>query len=123
MQSFRHYSGSAPVPKKASTFNKVFRWEPVNPQDAPPASVAVIGTFTQWQPVPLKKDRAANLWQLMLNNLPGNRTHHYMLLVDGRPANDPNADGLDAPANEQEKAWALTTPRGPRLFMLFSQTK
>jgi hypothetical protein len=118
-----HYGGHAQVPKKAAAFTKIFRWEPARPEDPPPASVAVIGTFTNWQPVPLKKDRTGPVWQLMLHGLPGNCTHHYMLLVDGRPAKDPHADGMAVPATEGEKAWALTTPRGPRLFMLFSQTK
>jgi len=110
-------------PKKTAAFTKIFRWEPAHLQAPPPASVAVVGSFTDWQPAPLKPDRASRGWQLTLANLPGNRTHRYMLLVDGRPANDPNADGLAIPETDQEKAWALTTPRGPRLFMLFSQTK
>jgi 1,4-alpha-glucan branching enzyme len=88
-----------------------------------PESVAVIGSFSDWQAIPLEKDQSGQVWQLMLNNLPGNCTHRYMLLLDGKPAKDANADGLAIPETEQEKAWALTTPRGPRLFMLFSQTK
>jgi hypothetical protein len=123
MRSIHHYGGHAPVPKKAPTFNKIFRWEPAPDHGAPPASVAVVGSFTDWQPVPLKKDPTGPVWQLRLNDLPGNCTHHYMLLVDGAPVKDPQADGLVPPTTDQEKAWALTTPRGPRLYMLFSQTK
>ena len=111
------------IPTKAATFSKVFRLEPADPKAPLPVSVAVVGTFSDWQPVPLKWDRANRVWQLLLENIPGNCTHHYMLLVNGRPTNDKNADGFAMPATEQEKAYALTTPRGPRLFMLFSQTK
>ncbi len=119
-----HHSGGHPtIAKKGPTFNKIIRWEPAPHHGAPPASVAVIGTFTDWQPAPLIKDPVGHGWHLALNHVPGNCTHHYMLLVDGQPAKDPNADGLAVPKTEQEKAWALTTPRGPRLFMLFSQTK
>ena len=122
MYKGQRHQGS-PVPTKAPTFNKIFRWEAANPVGAPPASVAVVGSFSEWQPLPLKMDRPGNVWQLALHNIPGNRTHRYMLLVDGQPANDPNADGLAIPETAQEKSWALTTARGPRLFMLFSQTK
>ena len=120
---FQNYKSGAPVPKKAPVFNKIIRWEPASPQATAAASVAVVGSFTDWQPVPLKKDRTSGAWQLTLNNIPGNRTHRYMLLVNGQPVNDPNADGLAIPETQPEKTWALTTARGPRLFMLFSQTK
>jgi hypothetical protein len=118
-----HNSQGMALPKRAPVFNKIFRWEPADPQSPPPSSVAVAGTFSDWQPIPLKKDRASHGWQLQLDNLPGNQTHRYMLFIDGQPANDTNADGLAIPETEQEKAWALTTARGPRLFMLFSQMK
>lgn len=123
MPPITHYNGGTVVPKKALTFNKVFRWEPVDLKSPLPESVAVIGSFSDWQAIPLERDPSGRVWQLTLNNLPGNCTHRYMLLVDGQPAKDANADGLAIPETEQEKAWALTTPRGPRLFMLFSQTK
>ena len=119
-QGHRH---STPVAPKAPAFSKIFRWEPADLQAAPPAAVAVVGSFSEWRPLPLQKDRLGNGWLLALNNIPGNRTHRYMILVDGQPANDPNADGLAVPETGAEKAWALTTARGPRLFMLFSQTK
>ena len=109
--------------KTNPTFNKIFRWEPADPASPPPAMVAVVGSFTDWQPVPLKKDRSSPAWQLALSQIPGHRTHRYMLLVDGQPAPDPLADGLAVPETAPERAWALNTPRGPRLFMLFSQTK
>ena len=118
-----HRPPGSVVPTKAPTFNKIFRWEPTGPTTTPPRSVEVVGSFSDWQPLPLKKDRNGSGWQLALNNIPGNCTHRYMLLVDGQPANDPNSDGLAVPETDQEKACALTTARGPRLFMLFSQTK
>ena len=123
MSNIHRYNGPAPTPKKASTFNKVFRWEPADPQAPKPQSVAVVGSFSDWQAIPLELDQSGKVWQLALNNLPGNCTHRYMLLLDGHPTKDANADGLAIPETELEKAWALTTPRGPRLFMLFSQTK
>jgi len=123
MHHIQNLKAGAAVLKKAAPFSKMFRWETPDPKGPLPVSVAVVGTFSDWQRVPLKFDRATRVWQLMLENIPGNCTHHYMLLVNGRPANDKNADGLAIPATEQEKEWALTTPRGPRLFMLFSQTK
>jgi hypothetical protein len=123
MSLHHNYKTNAQVPKKGLVFNKIFRWESAGPQTTPATSVAVVGSFTDWKPVPLKKDQTGDLWQLALNNIPGNRTHRYMLLVNGQPVNDPNADGLAIPETEPEKSWALTTARGPRLFMLFSQTK
>ena len=88
-----------------------------------PVRVEVIGSFTGWQPVALKRDRASGVWQVALHDIPGNRTHHYMLLVNRRPVQDKHADGLAAPHSEEEKRYALTTPRGPRVFMLYSQTR
>jgi hypothetical protein len=46
-----------------------------------------------------------------------------MLLVDGQPAHDRNSDGLAVPHGPQEKHYQFMTSRGPRLFMLFAQTK
>ena len=108
--------------KKAATFSKIFRWQ----QEAPgpmPVKVEVAGTFSQWQKLPLKYDRINRLWHLTAENIQGNRTHNYMLLVNGRPAADKNSDGLAVPHTAEEKLHALETPRGPRVFMLFSQTK
>ena len=46
-----------------------------------------------------------------------------MLLVNNRPVPDKNSDGLAVPHTAEEQQHALTTPRGPRVFMLFSHTK
>lgn len=109
--------------KKAATFTKIFRWQTEVAGGPQPISVAVVGSFNNWQKTPLKFDRMHGIWQLTLENIPGNCTHNYMLLVNGKPANDKNCDGLAIPHTAQEKEFALTTVRGPRVFMLFSQSK
>ena len=62
-------------------------------------------------------------WEATLPEIAGHRTHHYMLLVDSQPAQDKKCDGLAIPHGAEEQQYALTTPRGPRLFMLFAQAK
>jgi len=59
----------------------------------------------------------------MLQQIQGNRTHHYMLLADGKPVEDAYSDGMAVPTGAQELQFAIPTDRGPRVFMLFSQTK
>ncbi len=88
-----------------------------------PVRVEVAGTFNHWQRVALKRDKLSGVWQLTLADIPGNRTHNYMILVNGRPVPDKFADGLALPQTEEEKQHQLETPRGPRVFMLASQTK
>ncbi len=88
-----------------------------------PVRVEVAGSFNDWQRVALKRDRVSGVWQVTLSDLPGGRTHTYMLLVNGRPVNDKTADGLAVPQTAEEKLHQLETPRGPRVFMLASQTK
>ncbi len=117
-----HHSAVAPIAKRAATFTKIFRWQTEQPGPQP-VSVAVVGSFNSWQKTPLKFDRTQGIWQLTLNDIPGNTTHNYMLLVNGKPAKDKNADGLAVPHTEEEKLHALVTLRGPRVFVLFSQTK
>ena len=109
--------------KRGTFFSKAFRWQPAKPGDPDPASVEIAGTFTDWKPVALAHDHATKVWQLMLHHSPGNCTHHYMLLVDGQPTSHKHCDGLAVAATEPEKRYALQTPRGPRVFMLFSNTK
>jgi len=46
-----------------------------------------------------------------------------MLLVNGQPANDKGCDGYALPQGDHEERYAIQTARGPRLFMLFAQTK
>lgn len=110
------------IPKRPLVFSKIFRWQTEVPGPQP-VSVAIVGTFNGWQKAPLKFDRTNGIWQLTLDNIPGNTTHNYMLLVNGKPAHDKNSDGLAVPHSDEEKQFALETPRGPRVFVLFSQTK
>jgi hypothetical protein len=107
---------------KPSFFSKIFRWQQETPGPLP-VRVEVVGSFNGWQKTPLKYDRTNSIWQLTLDNIPGHCTHNYMLLVNGRPTQDKNSDGLAMPRTAEEKQYQLETPRGPRVFMLFSQTK
>lgn len=109
--------------KRPMAFSKIFRWQPEQAGGPMPVRVEVAGTFNAWQRLPLKRDRVSGVWQLTLHDIPGNRTHNYMLLVNGRPVNDKFADGLAVPHTAEEKQHQLETPRGPRVFMLASQTK
>ncbi|HUA67952.1 MAG TPA: hypothetical protein VMA13_05335 [Candidatus Saccharimonadales bacterium] len=106
----------------AQTFTKVFRWRLPDGQPKP-ATVEIAGTFTKWERVPLPRDAAQDTWQVMLHQIPFNRTHRYMLFVDGKPTQDKHCDGLAIPQGLQEEQCALPTARGPRVFMLFAQTK
>ncbi len=88
-----------------------------------PVLVEVAGSFNDWQRVALKRDRVSGVWKVTVSDIPFNRTHTYMLLVNGRPVNDRKADGLSVPHTAEEKQHQLETPRGPRVFLLASQTK
>ena len=101
----------------------MFRWKPETHNEPKPNSVEVVGSFSDWRRVPLAHDPTTNTWAVTLHELPGNRTHHYMLLVNGQPSKDRNANGLTAPTTYEEKQYQIETPRGPRVFMLFSDTK
>lgn len=109
--------------ERKPTYAKVFRWQLPAGKTAEPKTVEVIGSFTDWQRVPLLRHGGRDSWETTVPDIAGHRTHHYMLLVDGLPAPDKNCDGLANPHGPQEQQYALTTPRGPRLFMLFAQTK
>lgn len=106
---------------RKQSYSKVFRWEEQGRPEAP-TQVQVAGTFSNWQPLPLSPD-GSGLWHVMLEGIPGNQTHHYMLLADGKPVSDKYSDGLALPQNAEEEQFAITTSRGPRVFMLFAQTK
>jgi len=108
---------------RKQTFTKIFRWHLPAGQKQEPATVEIVGTFTHWQKAPLVHDRARGGWQVTLDQLAGHRTHHYMLLVDGKPVHDPNCNGLAVPRGPVEEQFAIATARGPRVFMLFAQTK
>jgi hypothetical protein len=104
-------------------FSKVFRWRLPDGQTIPPGSVEIVGSFNNWQKVALTRDSEVDSWHVTIHHIPGNRTHHYMLLVDGKPAADKHADGLAVPHGPQEEQYQLITDRGGRVFMFYSQTK
>ena len=118
-----HQKSHPAIPKRGVVFSKIFRWQTDPPGGPQPVSVAVVGSFNNWEKTPLKFDRTNGVWQLTLENLPGNCTHNYLLLVNGKPASDKHSDGLAVPHTDAEKQYALATPRGPRVYMLFSQAK
>ena len=105
------------------TFSKVFRWRLPDGHTQAPTSVEIAGSFNNWQKVPLARDSEVDAWHVTLHHIPGNRTHHYMLLIDGKPAADKNADGLAVPHGPQEEQFQLQTDRGGRVFMFYAQTK
>jgi hypothetical protein len=108
---------------RPQTYTKVFRWRLPDGQTQEPATVEIVGSFTHWQKVPMLRDGVLDAWHVTLHHIPGNRTHHYMFLVDGKPAHDKHCDGLAVPTNAQEEQFQIITDRGPRVFMLFAQTK
>jgi hypothetical protein len=104
-------------------FTKVFRWPVPAGQTPQPTTVEVLGSFNGWRKLPLNYDPPTRTWQIALNNIEGNRTHRYVILVDGKPSYDKTCDGLVAPQTPDEAKWQIATPTGPRLMLLFSQTK
>jgi hypothetical protein len=46
-----------------------------------------------------------------------------MLLIDGKPTYDKTCDGLAVPRGTDEERYQVTTDKGPRVMMLFAQTK
>ena len=108
---------------KGLTFSKVFRWRLPDGQMTEPKTVEVVGSFTHWQKVALARDSVLDAWHVTLHHLQGNRTHHYMLLLDGKPTYDKTCDGLAVPHGADEERYAFPTEKGPRVFMLFAQTK
>jgi hypothetical protein len=109
--------------ERVPRFNRVFRWRASGPEVPIPDSVQVAGSFTDWQSVAMTRDAVTNTWQLTLREIPGNQTHRYMLLVNGEPEYDKHCDGLAVPEGFEEQQYQFMTPRGPRIFLLFSQTK
>ena len=109
--------------ERRQTFSKVFRWRLPDGQTHDPQTVEVVGSFTHWQKVPLVRDGVLDAWHVTLHHLQGNRTHHYMLLVDGKPTYDKTCDGLAVPRGHDEEKWQVMTDKGPRVMMLFAQTK
>ena len=69
------------------------------------------------------RDGRLDAWHVTLHHIEGNRTHHYMLLVNGHPAHDKEFDGYAVPHGPHEEGYQIATDRGPRVFMLFAQTR
>jgi len=105
------------------TFTKIFRWRLPDGQTRAPTAVEIVGTFTSWQKVPLTPDGMPGVWQVTFPQIQSNRTHHYMLLVDGKPVYDKDCDGVAVPRSPLERQYQLMTDKGPRVLMLFAQTK
>lgn len=107
----------------APVFSKVFRYRLPDGQTHEPETVEVAGTFTHWKKIPLLRDGKLDAWHHTFHHIPGNQTHHYMLLVDGKPTYDKFCDGYAPPHGPQEEPFTLQTEQGPRVLMLFAQTK
>jgi hypothetical protein len=104
------------------TYARVFRWRPAAEAQRP-TRVEIVGSFTRWQTVTLTHDAVQNAWTITIDGIPGKKTHHYMLLIDGKPVFDPACDGFASPQGFDEQQFALETEKGPRVLMLFAQTK
>ena len=109
--------------RTGAAYTKVFRWRLPDGQTDEPKTVEIVGSFTHWQRVPLMRDSVLDAWHATVHHIPGNKTHHYMLLVDGKPTADKHCDGLAIPHGPHEESFAIQTDRGPRVFMMFGQTK
>lgn len=108
---------------RGQTYTKVFRYRLPDGQTREPERVEVVGSFTHWQPVLMNRDGKLDSWHVTVHHIPGNRTHHYMLLVDGQPTHDKSCDGLAVPHGPHEERYQLQTDKGPRVMMLFAQTR
>lgn len=114
-----HHEGA----DRRQTFSKVFRWRLSDGQTHEPGTVEVVGSFTHWHKVPLIRDGVLDAWHVTLHHIQGNRTHHYMLLIDGKPTYDKTCDGLAVPRGPDEERYQVVTDKGPRVMMLFAQTR
>jgi len=124
----REPSSSSPIQRsdevqKRASFAKIFRWRLPEGQSEAPKTVEIMGSFNRWQKVPLHRDGVLDSWHATIHHIPAKKTHHYMLLVDGKPVYDKTCDGLAVPHGPEEEQFQLMTDKGPRVLMLFSQTK
>ncbi|HTV62690.1 MAG TPA: glycogen-binding domain-containing protein [Verrucomicrobiae bacterium] len=121
-----HKAGTAvhaPKPlERKQTYSKTFRWTLPSGQTDVPHKVEVAGTFSDWKKLPMSRD-VSGAWHLAMPHIPGHRTHRYMFFADDRPVQDKHCDGLATPHSHEEEKFAIATPRGPRVFMLFAQSK
>src|ERR1041385_7604245 len=93
----QHYAAG-----KKTTYTKIFRWHPPSDPQPKVETVEIVGSFTGWKKVPLAHDHVSHNWHLSVPDIQSNRTHHYMLLVNGHPVSDKNCDGLAVPDGPQE---------------------
>ena len=105
------------------SYTRVFRWRLPEGETHEPKSVEIVGSFTNWKRVSLQHDARQGAWHGSIQNIPSGKTHHYMLLIDGKPTLDKACDGYAIPHGPQEEAYQLQTDRGPRVLMLFAQAK
>lgn len=122
-ESPKNHGQSRNPQENKQVFSKVFRWRLPDGVTQEPKEVHLVGSFSHWQRVEMMRDGKLDAWHITLHHIPGNKTHHYMLLVDGQPTYDKNCDGLAVPHGFQEEQYQLQTDRGPRVLMLFAQTK
>lgn len=106
-----------------TTFAQTFRWCPRSEKSGQPRSVAVVGSLTRWRPVPLTRTPDGHAWQVIIQGIPGNRTHCYSLLLDGIPTFDDACDGFVVPKEPEEERYQFDTRQGPRLCLLFANAK
>jgi hypothetical protein len=108
---------------RVQTYTRVFRYRLPDGQTSEPKQVEVVGSFTHWQPVVMQRDSALDAWHVTIHHIVGNRTHHYMLLVDGQPVHDKTCDGFAVPHGANEERYQIATDKGPRVLMLFAQAR
>ena len=99
--------------RRKQVFSKIFRWRLPDGHTREPVAVEVAGSFTNWEKVPLTRDSARDAWQVTLHDIRNNRTHHYMILVDGKPAYDRYNDGLAIPQGLEEERHQIMTDKAP----------
>ena len=109
--------------ERPASYSKVFRWSLPEGRTDLPQTVEIAGSFSGWQKIPMERDGTQHAWHIMLEGIPAHQTHHYMLFVDGKPTQDKNCDGMALPHGMEEAQYTIQTDRGPRVFMLFAQTK
>lgn len=110
-------------PDRRQTYSRAFRWRVLGEQTPKPSNVEVVGSFSNWKRVPMAFDVPTQTWQVNVLEIEGNRTHHYVFLVDGKPAYDKTCDGLALPQGPHEEQWQIETAKGPRVMLLFGQAK
>ena len=114
----------APRPgDRKACYSKVFRYSAAHGHDHQPTHVEIVGSFTNWRPISMSLNPQDHNWQVNIEGIESNKTHHYMLLVNGHPHNDKMCDGYAVPHGDIEHRYSITTPRGQRLFLLFAQAK